>query len=375
MFLGYPPLHKLKNLSASTVRAIRAITAAISTSVLVALPVIANQANSNGTLSSEYITMAIQGDLREAKGLFGRSEPHSPTDLELKQEFESRFVSHAVPEVEPLRGQSLIDDLSLAFRTYWRNGLLGSLESTENDNRLFADLGSIRAAYRGASDLSMQANDSFPGDDLDEAGIYYLDTTTPPYRDLFIWREQTKARYRVQLTDVSTPVTVNFMDGFVVQGWKEYASLGLATTTGWVENGELYCVAWAYDTATENFAVSYLKHEARHLVDLQKYPDMQPVELEYRAKLTELAYAHSSMKRILDDFTVKAAENPGSAHAMANWQVTRDMYRKLEGGDIPDDWAGWGYPDVGRHNRVARELLAENTRKNEPLARSRTAVP
>lgn len=342
-----------------------ALPSIFSATLLLATPAAADLAENGDSLSSQYIALSIQGDLRNAVGLFRQAEPLSETDLELKREFENRFLDQPYPDGEAVPGDSLADDVANAFRNYWRLGLLGRFDSPEIEYHLDEQLDRIWRRHTNASDHLVQEKDGFPGMALNEAGIYSLDTNTPPYRDLFIWREQRTARYRVQLTDQNIPVTVNFMDNFVVQGWKEFASLGLATTTGWVENDELYCVAWAYDTSMENFAVSYLKHEARHLVDLHKYPDMQPVELEYRAKLTELSYAHSSLKRILDDFRVKAAENPDSAHAMANWQVTRDIYRKLEGREIPENWSGWGYPDVTRVNRVARELLEENTRKNE----------
>lgn len=315
------------------------LTAVLFLGLLAPFPATPAGSETGGSLSSQYITLSIQGDLREAGELFRRFEPLSEAEISLKQEFESRFRKNPFQNVQTAVSNNLAEQLSNAYRNYWRQGLLGNRDSRE--------IGKL-----------------FSAEQLDQEGLYHLETMTPPYRDLFIWREQTSARYRVQLTDVSTTVTVNFMDDFIVQGWKEFASLGLASTTGWVENGELYCVAWAYDAASENFAVSYLKHEARHLVDLREYPDMRPVELEYRAKLTELAYAHSSLKRILDDFRVKAVENPDSAHAMANWRVIRDIYRDLEGGDIPADWAGWGYPDVGQVNRAARKLLEENTRIN-----------
>lgn len=347
----------MKAYLASTIRCIFALPLALYTSLLIA--------DSSGTLSGKYITLAIQGDLRAAEELFEDAQLHTEADLELKQEFEERFLDQPGPGADLNRNKDLVDELAVAYRSYWRDGLLGKLNQSETEKQLSADLEQMQLAHTGASMAGVSEQNSFPGQALGEAGFYFLDTVTPPYRDLFIWREQSNKRYRVQLTDISITVSVNFMDDFVIQGWKEYASLGLATTTGWVENGELFCVAWAYDTAAEDFAVSYLKHEARHLVDLQKYPDMQPVELEYRAKLTELSYAHSSLQRILDDFRIKSADNPDSAHAMANWRVTRDLYRKLNGTGIPEDWGGWEYPDTGRVNRIARELLEENTRGNK----------
>ena len=77
---------------------------------------------------------------------------------------------------------------------------------------------------------------------MESEGYHVLEDRAPPYRDLFVWREETVVTYRVRLTDRSYDVPVVFMDDFVSMGWKHYAALGLASTTGWVEDGRLYCV-------------------------------------------------------------------------------------------------------------------------------------
>ena len=171
----------------------------------------------------------------------------------------------------------------------------------------------------------------------------------------------------MRLSEQRVDVDVVFIDGFMLQGWKDHASLGLATTTGWVEDGVLYCLSWAYDTQSENFEVSYLKHEARHLLDLEQFPDMTTEELEYRAKLTELAHANRSMTRILNDFTDKSAYNPSSAHAIANWRVIRDVYWLLHGEEMPENFQGWTGIDAARVNQAARELLEISTERNSGI--------
>ena len=124
-------------------------------------------------------------------------------------------------------------------------------------------------------------------------------------------------------------------------------------------------MAWAYDEGTENFSVSYLKHEARHLLDLERFPEMDSTELEYRAKLTELAFANRTLKRVLEDFTAKAEENADSPHAMANWRVVRDIHWSLYGEELPAGFTGWGVVNVGSVNRAARSLLKANTQQHE----------
>jgi hypothetical protein len=199
------------------------------------------------------------------------------------------------------------------------------------------------------------------GKRLDSEGIYYLDDIAPPLRDLFLWRKQEIRNYPVSLTDQTRTVRVIFMDDFQSLGWKYYASLGLASTTGWVENGELYCVDWAYDRSSERFKVSYLKHEARHLADYERFPGLDAVELEYRAKLTELAFAHQSAIRLLEDFINKSADNPHSPHAMANFRLTRDLQLELFGKAGPPTRFPWKQISTGRLNAAARLLLDKNT--------------
>jgi len=151
------------------------------------------------------------------------------------------------------------------------------------------------------------------------------------------------------------------MTDLVSMGWKQYATLGLVSTTGWVEGERLYCVSWSYDRSSENFEVSYLKHESRHLADLERYPALKSADLEYRAKLTELAFASTSQRSLLDDFTTKSALNPDSPHSYANYRVTRDVYRELFDQPFPGTANPWQEVSTQAVRTAARDLLQRNT--------------
>jgi hypothetical protein len=146
---------------------------------------------------------------------------------------------------------------------------------------------------------------------------------------------------RSRLTDRTQKVSVTFMNDIYSTGWKQYVTLGLVATTGWVEDGHLYCVGRAYDRGSENFEVSYLKHEGRHLADFERFPELQSADLENRAKLTELVFASTTTRRLLDDFTSKSAPNPASPHAHANYRVTREVYREMYGEPFPESGNPW----------------------------------
>jgi hypothetical protein len=192
-------------------------------------------------------------------------------------------------------------------------------------------------------------------------GMHALVGPAPPLQDLLVWRSQAVQQFTVELTDQQRQVTVVFLSDFLSRGWKHYAALGLAATTGWVEDGSLYCVEDAYAPGTESFEVSYLKHEGRHLADLERFPGLSAVELEYRAKLTELAFASKTLRGLLDDFSEKSAPNPGSPHAAANFRVTQDAWRELYGSSFPGGNQVWMTVSPWKVNRAARRLLERST--------------
>jgi hypothetical protein len=311
-------------------------------------------------LADRYIALAIQGDLPAAKRLLDGAAADEPTAeaVDLLAQFDSRFVDRDEAAMTS-SGSEFIDRLVALYREYWSQVMTGSLSVDEGDTRLETALAELVGA--AGQPQGEDVYDSL-GRKIREAGFHSFNSTAPPYQELFLWRSQRTRMYRVELTDTSRPVRVEFMDDFLSLGWKHFATLGLASTTGWVEDGVLYCVDWAYDPDSENFEVSYLKHEARHLVDLELYPGLSSTELEYRAKLTELAYAWRSAGRLLDDFTAKSANNPDSPHAEANFRVTRDLYAELYGTELPAGKLNpWGEASRSRINRAARALLVRDT--------------
>jgi len=311
-----------------------------------------------GQLSAAYVSMAIQGDLRPARQLFERAAATGAAGAALRATYEARFLEPS--DRETAHGEGLAEGVARAWRRYWRRNLLREAD----ESRALAELGEALSRLletHGYAAPSQPDPATLTREALARDGYRQSLSAAPPWLDLFAWKSQQSATYRVELTDVAVPVEVVFMDDFLVQGWKDHASLGLASTTGWVEDGRLYCVGWTYDPNSENFRVSYLKHEARHLVDLKRYPGMDSTELEYRAKLTELAFAQAGMERIWNDFRAKAADNPESAHAMANWRITRDVARVM-GGRVTADSPGRDLAAESRRvHRVARRLLREST--------------
>lgn len=109
---------------------------------------------------------------------------------------------------------------------------------------------------------------------------------------------------------------------------------------------------------------SILKHAiVTTWITIQILQHLQAIDLEYRAKLTELAFASSSMPRLLNKFTGNGAANPDSPHAFANYRVSRDLYQAIFGSPLPETGKPWHRVGADKVNPAARALLAEHTRK------------
>ena len=317
------------------------------------------------SITDRYIAIAIQGDLQPALSLLHQVDVSSPAvDRELAAQFRQRFIARSDP-FQDASGDAFVDEIVALYREYWARALLpvpGVPDGSHVLEMALAESLRLHGLESAGSDSLADPYDLLRRA-METRGVHAVVETAPPLQDLLIWRSQVERQYEIELTDQVTTVTVVFMSDFYSLGWKHYAALGLASTTGWVNEGTLYCVEWAYAPGSETFEVSYLKHEGRHLADLKRFPDLPAVDLEYRAKLTELAFASSTQRRLLDDFTAKSAVNPESPHAEANFRVTRDLWTEVYGAPFPGGSQAWMTISPGKVSRAARNLLARNTRR------------
>jgi len=313
--------------------------------------------------SDRYISLALQGDLSQAESLFSSMNPvtTSISDFELAARFRARFIEQS-EELSPGTGDTFTDAVVSAYRKYWILTLMGEMSSQNGEDFLESSLRQV-LSRRDNAEFSGNTAGVFKlvGEIFDEKGVHYLDTSAPPLRDLFLWKKEKNRKYSVRLTDRTQKVRVTFMSEIYSMGWKQYATLGLVATTGWVEGDRLYCLEGAYDRSSENFEVSYLKHESRHLADFESFPKLQSADLEYRAKLTELVFAFTSTRQLLDDFTSKSAPSPTSPHAFANYRVTRGVYREMFDKPFPDTTNPWQGVSTQSVSAAARSLLQLDT--------------
>jgi hypothetical protein len=171
---------------------------------------------------------------------------------------------------------------------------------------------------------------------VEAEGLHFQGGVTLPHFDLMLWSREEPKTFECELTDTAQSVEVVFLGGFLEHGWTHYATFGRSSTGGWATRERLYCLRDSYDLASERFLVSYLKHEARHFADYTRFPALEQIDLEYRGKLTELAFAKATLFELLASFAANAARNPAAPHSFANHCVLRDLSRELLGEEVLD---------------------------------------
>lgn len=192
-------------------------------------------------------------------------------------------------------------------------------------------------------------------DRLEQRGYHAILGRTPPLRELMLWRRQESRQYQVELPEGSHRVRVELLDDFVSRGWSSYARCQRGSAGGWATNEALYAVVPSYREGldSEAFRVVFLGHEAQHFADQNRFPDLLPWELEYRAKLTELAQAVEVSRKRLLGFMEAQSDDMDSPHTYANKRVVADLSRRL--GKSPE------LASIPELQQAAREQLMADT--------------
>ena len=214
-----------------------------------------------------------------------------------------------------------LNDILRLYQIYFRDTFYCGLPEAEAAEKLLAQL-KILLDMPDATEalLAEQLQSVFEAN-----GYHALLGRTQGYYGPYVWRETVPTVYRVELPDGTAEYTVNILKGFVFRSWMDYLTFGRYGTGGWASpDGTINCVEQAYDFESERFLVSLLKHEAQHAVDMKRFPEITPAELEYRAKLVELHY--SGNLGLLQKFLSEADENRiGDSHAAASSRIKREF--------------------------------------------------
>ena len=214
-----------------------------------------------------------------------------------------------------------LNDILRLYQIYFRDTFYCGLPEAEAADKLRKQLKALLDMPDADEALLTERLQSV----FEANGFHALFGKTQGYYGPYIWRDTVPTVYRVELPGGTAEYTVNILKGFVFRSWMDYLTFGRHGTGGWASpDGTINCIEQAYDFESERFLISLLKHEAQHTVDMKKFPEITPAELEYRAKLVELHY--SGDLGFLQKFLSEADESKANdSHAVASARLKREF--------------------------------------------------
>jgi hypothetical protein len=290
---------------------------------------------------NQYFKMVFSGDISGAPALF-LSEPDDHGTLMLEEKFKDRFLERSNGlDFSAIKDPRVLEIAGL-FQDYWRDALmqLAPLEQLDTSLKSKLDGILIQQGFASALDDEDRLHENI-GTFITQRGYFALSGRTPPLQELMIWTGNEVNSQSVELTDGTYQVDVNFLDDFISYGWSNFATFGMTSTGGWAQKDGLYCLCGHYDLDSEKYELSFLKHETRHYADFSLYPELQAADLEYRSKLTELAYSNEGTYSLMSHFFNSANKIPDAPHPLANWYVVDGLSAHLFDGKTPSQASAW----------------------------------
>ncbi|MES2069190.1 MAG: hypothetical protein V4488_02500 [Pseudomonadota bacterium] len=255
-------------------------------------------------------------------------------------------------------------DILAIYRRYWKSLMLKQVSVKEGEAALLQALNARLTAGDSASwdHSSLEAATDEVKRYLGSQGVHALTGRTNPFYELMLWNRESVEKFKVQLPEQAVTVTVVFMDDFSSKGWLSYASCDRYSTGGWAESDRLFAVSDRYERSSERFLVSYLGHEGQHFADYQNFPKLEQAELEYRAKLTELALSKNETRALLLQFARTAQAGRAAPHPHAEYWLARHLSEQLLGSKhieaSEQAWANIGEDSI---RATARSLLLQSS--------------
>ncbi|MGZ3775325.1 MAG: hypothetical protein ACXVCY_09265 [Pseudobdellovibrionaceae bacterium] len=321
---------------------------------------------------SDIYPLALQGNIKPVLDNFQNVADSrlSSEQVALKRLYINRFVNL---EAEPHNVPGFAGDVLKIHELYWKKVLRNDLSVEEGYHFWFENLSAL-ASKHGKNfgpfgDHEAERLVEFISLELKKLGYYSQLGRTKPHMDLLLWHKQEIKNYPINLGDTSITVPVVIMDDFITFGWLGFATFNDHYTGGWADKNRLYCVAPAYDLESEKFQISYLAHEGRHFSDYNRFPKLESVDLEYRAKLTEIVLAKSISKDLLKKFIKEADSSQISPHASASYHLIQELSKNLNTTLSLENTEKW---DENAIRDQAKTLLADHSKKLEALGAGST---
>ena len=284
-----------------------------------------------------------------------------------KKKYRARFSS-ATEKSKSLCNNSVINDICSFYQDYWKIKLLNTPVNCDSIlyNKLSHYLVNKKLTKLSFDELSNTIkDDSELTNVIESEGFYCKFMLINGIQDLLIWDKQSQAEYSVDLPETNINVNVIFIENYVLRGASDYATFGHSQIGGWVSNvsSSLFCNKGTYKLKSEKFQYSYLKHESIHFVDIKNYPNLEPADLEYRAKLIELIYCtEKTIFKRLDEFIMGASnESRENAHPFANYHLICQLSIKLFNNEFEADISKWKALTPEEINKASLELFQKGS--------------
>lgn len=325
-----------------------------------------SQANIDKLNYNRLNGIALSQDIRTILLELDTAIDLSDNDKEFKLKYENRFKYEYDRTDYFNKKDTTLNTINRIYQDYWRKSLLDNSKNfddyfernlirffkTENSNAKFTTH-RIKKRTLGDTYKSYIQSKGFHGG-YGKVGSLF---------DFLVWKTEIDTTYKIDLINDTVSVNVTFMTEFISLGWEEYATFGKSYPGGWTTSSALYCVKESYDMSSENFNISYLKHEGQHFSDKKNYPKLGGTDLEYRAKLVELIYANNSLYSILEAFLYSAKNDKNNAHPYAAYCLIREMSTLFFNNDFENDWKKWEQIPKADINSAAKQLFIKNTDK------------
>lgn len=321
-------------------------------------------AQPDSAVFDDLLIQALQGDMRTVLDSMDQLVALPIKQQQMRATLGHRFRTQDEAYDFHTNDPSVIGVMRI-YQHYWAEAMMGG-DLKEHDTGLGFRIGEhLRAnvpGLRGRNDNWFQKHWNEELDKhLKAHGCYPAVGKTGQFYDLLLHAKETEMHYAVTTPEDTLDVKVVFMDSVISNGWEGYATCDTYYPGGWATNDALYCAHDSYDLNSENFTVSYLKHEGKHFADYKRFPKLESPDLEYRAKLVELASADTITYELIRFFIQNSAYDELNSHAYANFCVIRDLSRTLFQKEREEGLEAWRNVPIPTLRDASATLLRKNT--------------
>ncbi len=317
---------------------------------------------------------ALRGEMDAVFEMLELADDNKLTEKQQKKKkgYYKRFL-HRTENFEYHTSDPEIIDMFKRFQNYWRSIIIEKVDQKIADSLFRNEMNHF---------LKMHYKPEYSIEQIDEAyyGLFqsYFKSKslhgiamakTGHLYDLYLWKNEKEKVYDIDLPEgQSINVPVVFMRNFISNGWSYYTTFGHSFSGGWATPNKLFCVEESYGPKDEEeFLISYVSHEGQHFSDYKIFPKLKQPDLEYRAKLTELALAETTTHDIIDKFIGNSKNDTTYAHSFANYMVIYHLSKAIFKSDFESDKKKWKTVSVKKINKIALKVLRENTKKLKSL--------